>query len=229
LTPIHHTAALAAMLLLGGCGNDYSPDTYATRAVQQANRAEQGVVAGRRQVQVRADGSTGAATGAAAGGLAGSQVGQGGAAAAFGAIGGGLVGGLLGAAGERAAGDTTAIEYIVRKANGELWTVTQRDERPLEIGQRVLLIGGTQARIVPDYTVPEPGPEPRLEPRAPAAVAAPPAEAAGSDAVPPLPPIQSEPLPGPASPEPARAAEPSEPAAPSASPVPAAGDGQLRI
>ena len=37
-------AALA--LPLRACSGSYSPDTYATRAVQQANKVEQGVIAG---------------------------------------------------------------------------------------------------------------------------------------------------------------------------------------
>jgi len=32
--------------------------------------------------------------------------------------------------------------------------VTQKDAKPLAVGQRVLVIGGNQARIVADYTVP---------------------------------------------------------------------------
>ena len=145
--------AAALLLLLGACSGNYSPDTYATRAVQQANKVEQGTIVGARQVEVRADGTAGAAAGAAAGGVAGSQIGQGSAAAAFGAIGGGLVGGLLGSAAERAAGDATATEYIVRKGNGDLLSVTQKDATPLALGQKVLVITGIQARIVPDYTV----------------------------------------------------------------------------
>jgi hypothetical protein len=58
-------------LLLAGCGDSYSPDTYATRAVQQANKVEQGTVIGVRPVNVSAEGSTGTAAGAAAGGVLG--------------------------------------------------------------------------------------------------------------------------------------------------------------
>lgn len=141
-------------LLLLACGPRFSPDAYDTRAVQQASRVEQGVVVGRRQVTVQADGATGAATGGAAGGIIGSQAPGGNMAGAIGAVGGALVGGLFGSAAERVAGDTTAFEYIVRKSNGELVSVTQREPVALEIGTRVLVIAGSQARIVPDYTVP---------------------------------------------------------------------------
>jgi len=152
------SAALAAWV--AGCGPSYSPNTYASSAVQQANKVDQGVLVGVREVGVTASGTTGALVGGAAGGIAGSQVGSG-VGSAFGALGGSLVGGLAGSAAEHVTGDTRAFEYIVRKANGDLLSVTQRDELPLAVGQKVLVIAGSQARVVPDYTVPmEPPPKP---------------------------------------------------------------------
>ncbi len=146
---------LAALAALAGCKPDYSPNTYASTAVQQAAKVEQGIVVGVRQVGVAAAGTTGAVTGAAAGGALGATAPQsGGVAATLGAIGGSLIGGLVGSGVEHAAGDTTAWEYIVRKPDGTLISVTQKDEAPLGIGDRVLVIAGSQARIVPDYTVP---------------------------------------------------------------------------
>ncbi|MBU8540433.1 hypothetical protein [Falsiroseomonas tokyonensis] len=184
---------LLAPLALAGCRPSYSPDDYATAAVQQMNRVEQAVIIGRRQVTVTAEGTTGATTGGAAGGIVGSQAPGGNMAGAIGAVGGALVGGLLGSATERVAGNTTAYEYIVRKANGDLASVTQRDDIPLSIGERVLVIAGNQARIVPDYTqtvpeaeggaaqapaaAPAPGPAPAAHPEAPPAT--PPAPPAG--------------------------------------------------
>ena len=141
--------------LLAGCGQSYSPNTYASNAAQQANKVEQGIIVGVRPVVVTAQGTAGALTGGAAGGIAGSQLGAGGPTSAFGALGGTVLGGLAGVAVERAGGDTKAFEYIVRKANKELVSVTQQNESPLAVGQKVLVIAGTQARIVPDYTVPE--------------------------------------------------------------------------
>ncbi len=169
--------ALLLLLALAACGDNYSPDTYATRAVQQANKAERGVVIGVRPVEIRADGTTGATAGAAAGAAAGSQIGGGGVANAFSAIGGGLIGGLIGTATERTAGDTKAFEYIVRNGKNELVSVVQKDETPLALGQRVLVIAGAQARIVPDYTADPPeAPGPNLSNGA--ASPAPPAAAA---------------------------------------------------
>jgi outer membrane lipoprotein SlyB len=150
------TVSAAMLVLLAGCGPDYSPNTYSASAVQQANKVERGVIIGVRQIEISAAGVVGASTGAAAGGaiggVAGSQ-GGGSVTTALGAIGGGLIGGLVGTSVEHAAGDTSAYEYIVRKSNNELVSVTQKDAVPLKIGTKVLVIAGNQARIVPDYTV----------------------------------------------------------------------------
>jgi outer membrane lipoprotein SlyB len=167
---------------LAGCKPDYSANTYSSTAVQQANKVDQAVVIGRRSVGVTPTGVTGGTTGAAAGGVAGAQIGTG-VTSAFGGIGGALVGGMVGSAVEKSNGATTAFEYVVRKASGELASVTQQDVKPLEIGQKVLIIAGSQARIVPDYTV-------TLDPAPPAdhtdgKIAAPPPVAAAPLAPPP--------------------------------------------
>lgn len=155
---------LLVLAAVAGCGPNYSPDTYASAAVQQANKVEQGVIVGVRKVGVQASGTTGAVTGAAAGGVVGNAAPGGGIGGALTTIGGSLVGGLVGTGIERATGDTTAFEYVVRKANAELVSVTQKDLAPLDIGQKVLVIAGSQARIVPDYTV---TPDVKAEPLAP--------------------------------------------------------------
>jgi len=150
------TVRVGLFLCLGAaltaCGPKYSPDTYAVSAVQQANKVDKGVIIGVREVAVSASGATGAVTGGAAGGITGSQVGTG-AVSALSALGGTLIGGLAGSAAEKIAADTQAYEYIVRKPNGDLISVTQKDQTPLKVGQTVLVIAGSQARIVPDYTV----------------------------------------------------------------------------
>lgn len=147
--------SISALVLAGlsGCGPSYSPDTYATNAAQQANKVEQGIVVGVRTVGISAAGTVGTVTGAAAGGIAGSQA-VAGPISAFTALGGSLVGGIAGSTVEHATADAVAFEYIVRKGNGELVSVTQKDKIPLALGQKVLVIAGNQARVVPDYTVP---------------------------------------------------------------------------
>ena len=145
---------LFVLLGLSACGPNYSPKTYATTAVQQAAKVEQGVVVGVRGGAIAAQGATGAVAGAAAGGAVGSQLpASGGVAATLGAIGGSLLGGIVGSGVEKATGETAAFEYIVRRADGTLVSVTQHDEVALALGTKVLVIAGSQARIVADYTV----------------------------------------------------------------------------
>ena len=152
------------LLALAACAPDYSPNTYSTAAVQQANKVDQGVIAGYREIAIKADGTVGTVTGGAAGGVLGAQAPEGGVVTALSAIGGTLIGGLIGNSVEHAAGDTKAFEYIVRKTNGDLISLAQKDQTPLAIGLKVLVIEGKQARIVADYSVPP-------EPVAPSAAA----------------------------------------------------------
>ena len=143
--------------VLAGCAPDISPDTYSGAAVQQVNKVDRGIVIGARKVDVSLGGATGAlaggAAGGAVGGAAGSQTPGGALGTALGAVGGSVIGGLVGAGVEHTVSDTSAYEYIVRKTNGDLVSVTQKDPTPLALGQHVLVIGGNQARLVPDYTV----------------------------------------------------------------------------
>lgn len=171
---------------VAGCGPNYSPNTYASTAVQQANKVDQGVLVGVREVDVSAAGTTGAVVGGAAGGIAGAQAGSG-VTSAFGALGGSLVGGIAGSAAEHVTGDTHAFEYIVRKTNGDLLSVTQKDETPLPVGQKVLVISGNQARVVPDYTVSVEPPKQAtaMPPPAPATTAAAPGPVAAAPLAPP--------------------------------------------
>lgn len=139
-----------------GCAPEYSPNLYAGGAVQQANKVEPGFVVGYRQVSISANGTVGAVTGGAVGGVLGSQANLPGGVASIqslSAVGGSVVGGLVGVTVEHAVGDTTGWEYIVRKQNGELLSVTQRETLPIPLGQSVLVITGNQARIVKDYSV----------------------------------------------------------------------------
>jgi outer membrane lipoprotein SlyB len=55
-------------------------------------------------------------------------------------------------------------EYIIKKGNGDLLSVTQKDETPLAVGQHVLVIAGPQARVVADYTSPLRGRRRKLRP-----------------------------------------------------------------
>ena len=151
---------LLALLPLGGCTGNYSPNTYAAAAAQQAAQVERGVIVGVRPVLINSNGTVGAVTGGAAGGVTGAQAPGGTLGSAFGAIGGTLIGGLAGVAAEQAVADAKGWEYIVQEPNGHLVSVTQTDKVALPIGLHVLVIAGKQARIVPDYTVKVPGAKP---------------------------------------------------------------------
>lgn len=146
------TAALFCVSL-AACAPDYSPNTYSSAAAQQANKVDQGVIVGVRAIRISTDTTLATASGGAAGGVVGATVG-GGSAGALGAVGGTLAGGVVGNIAGHAAGDTDGFEYIVKKGNGDLLSVTQKDPQPLVIGAHVLIIEGPQARVVPDYTVP---------------------------------------------------------------------------
>jgi outer membrane lipoprotein SlyB len=178
-----------AFAALAGCAPDYSPNTYNSGAVQQANKVESAIVVGFRQVEISAAGTVGAVTGGAAGGILGAQAGPTNAASALGAVGGGVVGSLVGTGIEHATADTTGWEYIVRKSNGDLLSVTQREPQPIPLGQKVLVITGSQARIIPDYSIEPTPPTDRSKDRpgegtkpAPAATPEPAAPTAGPPA-----------------------------------------------
>ena len=192
---------LAVLAALAGCTPDYSPNTYAANAVQQANKVEPGVVIGYRQVMISANGTVGAVTGGAAGGILGSQSGEIGMNAALGGVTGTLIGGIVGTAVEHVTGDTTGWEYIVRKPNGDLLSVTQREASPLPIGQKVLVITGNQARVIADYSKDTPAPKDAKDKDAAT-------DKAAADA-----------KPAPAAPAPGDATKPAPPPADAAAPV----------
>jgi outer membrane lipoprotein SlyB len=197
---------LPALVLaaLAGCTPDFSPNTYSATAVQQANKVERAVVIGYRQVDIKANGTVGAVSGGAAGGILGAQAGDTNVTTALGTVGGTLVGGIVGTFIEHVGGDTTGWEYIVRKPDNELLSVTQREPQPLPIGQKVLVITGNQARVIADYSAtadaPPAAPQstdkpaPKTPPEGAAAAATQPASAsapAAPTAPPPSPPAPS--------------------------------------
>jgi len=123
---------------LSGCGPSNAPDAYVGNAVLRAAKVERGMVVGVRRVGV----STARLIATASGGA----------------------GGIAGAAAEQASADTAVSEYIVRKPNGDLISVIQTDKMALVLGQRVLLVAGDRAHLMPDRTEPpELSPTPRLD------------------------------------------------------------------
>ena len=153
------TVALAcAVSVVGACQNQYSTATYGPGAAQRAVRIDRAVVESFRVVDIREPGlgsGIGLLGGAAAGGLVGNQIGKGG-GNALATLGGVLVGGAAGVLAEKSITDAQAFEYVLRKENGELISVTQQDPQPLPVGQRVLVMYGAKVRVVPDNTAPPP-------------------------------------------------------------------------
>ncbi|UPY37303.1 hypothetical protein [Sediminicoccus sp. KRV36] len=229
-------AALLGASLLGACGSNYSANEYASRAVQQANPVQQGTIVGSRRVAIAAGGETGATAGGAAGGAIGGAAAAGNSVStALGAVGGALLGSLVGTAAERASANTDAVEYIIRKNDGELISVTQRDQVPIPLGTAVLVITGNQARVVPDYISTQAEPPARSGQRRPALpraeggmapIAGPAASVVTEPSTAPLPPMPTaEPLAAPAqapapAPIPATAPAPAPVQAPAPEPAP---------
>jgi outer membrane lipoprotein SlyB len=160
---VTYSLVALSFVSLSSCGPDYSPNTYSGDAMQQANKVEPGIVVGFRQVAISADGTVGAVTGGAAGGILGAQYDANHLTSELGALGGGVVGGVVGTTIQHVVGKTTGWEYIVREPKGDLLSVTQEEPTPIPIGQKVLVITGKQARIVPDYSV-ELSPPPATSP-----------------------------------------------------------------
>jgi outer membrane lipoprotein SlyB len=157
--PMKRSARNRLVVLLFGlgvaaCAGAHSPDQYATAAVQQVNPVERGTILGARLVQVAGDGTAGGAAGAAVGGAIGSQVPFGQWAQAAGAAIVGAFGSVLGAAAERSMVGMPAYEYIILTDAGTERAVTQNDASPLQRQQRVIIIGGQQARVISEGYAP---------------------------------------------------------------------------
>lgn len=137
-------------LMVTGCTPNVSPDTYSIGSVGQVNRSVAGVIISARAVTI--DGSTGGGSmaGGAAGAVAGSSIGGNGRANAIGAIGGAVVGSIAGAAVEGSAARQPGAEYVVQTQNGNLMTIVQGSVPPLRVGQPVLVLYGSPARIIAD-------------------------------------------------------------------------------
>jgi len=165
-----------ALFSLEACQNQYSSNTYDPNGAQRAAHVDRAVVESIRIVDIRESGlgsGVGLLGGAAAGGIVGSQIGKGG-GNALATLGGVLVGGAAGVLAEKSITDTQAYEYVLRKENGELVSVTQQDQQPFAVGQRVLVMYGAKARIVPDNTpLPPPAVAPQGQPASPTTSPAP--------------------------------------------------------
>lgn len=146
-------------LNFAGCARNIGGNVYKASAVGESSFSYQGTVASVRQVQVEEgeyleENQMGLGLGAVAGGLAaGSTIGKGNGQLLSGAL-GAIAGGLGGAYAEKALKSQTALEYVVQLTNGNMMTVVQGLDNPLQIGQRVIVIVGLdgRSRVIADQT-----------------------------------------------------------------------------
>jgi outer membrane lipoprotein SlyB len=129
---IRHLPVVLALCLLG-CGSNSASSPQAANA-QQASKTEEGIIVGVRSAALAAPATP-----------IGTDPNS-----AFSALRGSLAFRPTVAVADHPASDARAYEYIVRKANAELVSVTQKDTAPLVLAQHVLIICGNQARVVPD-------------------------------------------------------------------------------
>jgi outer membrane lipoprotein SlyB len=138
-------------ILISGCSNDYSGDTYDGHAVGEVSRTDAGTIISMRKIKIKPDSKdlgAGALLGGAGGALAGSMFGGGRGkvlTAGVGAIAGGVAGNAI----QNRAQD--GFEYTVRLDNGATVTVTQGPSPSLSVGQRVMVINSHKgrSRVVP--------------------------------------------------------------------------------
>jgi outer membrane lipoprotein SlyB len=141
---------LCLPLLLAGCVQDVSPNSYSVGSVGEVNRTIAGTVISVREVDIRGTTSLGGTTGALAGATAGSALGGGTRSNIVGALGGAVVGGLAGAAIEASATKQKGMEYVIQTTNGNLMTIVQGNSPIFVMGNKVLVLYGSPSRIIPD-------------------------------------------------------------------------------
>jgi outer membrane lipoprotein SlyB len=140
-----------AIAFIAGCASNVSPSTYSVGSVGQVNRTVAATVISVRAIGIAGTTALGGTAGAATGAVAGSTIGGNNAQANIvGAIGGAIVGGLIGASVEANATKQTGMEYVVETENGNLMTIVQGSDSIFIVGQRVLVLYGSPARLIVD-------------------------------------------------------------------------------
>jgi len=140
----------AAIIVLAGCAQNISPQTYSVGSVGQVNRTISATVISVREVNVAGTTGVGGSGGTALGAVAGSSLGSSGRDNLAGAIGGAIVGGLAGAAIEGNATKQKGMEYVVETENGNLMTIVQGADNVFITGQKVLVLYGSPSRLIAD-------------------------------------------------------------------------------
>jgi outer membrane lipoprotein SlyB len=145
--------SLLFCMLVTGCMQSISPNSYRASEVGVASDAVPGVIVAKRYVDIDGNSGVGGLAGAVAGGAAGSAIGGSTAASLVGVVGGALIGGLAGNSIDKAVNHKIGIEYIIRLHKGSTISVTQAQDMQFTVNQRVLVIYGPMTRIIPDNRV----------------------------------------------------------------------------
>lgn len=156
------TLALLGALSAAGCAPVHSGSTYGRSQAGQEQRVTKGTILAMREVKVEGtDTGAGKIGGAVVGGAAGSTLGQGSRANLAGAAVGAVLGAVLGTMAENRLTEANAIEFTVREENGTTIAVVQANDQGLREGERVVILRGSQVRIVRDGIPPEGGAAPK--------------------------------------------------------------------
>lgn len=131
-----------------GCQTDINSDYYRATSVGSVNRAVKGKVLSARSVRVSDESGVGAASGATAGAIAGASASDNAAGAAVLALAGAVAGGVAGTVAEKAATKQEALEYVVETENGALLTLVQGGREYFQVGESVIVLYGSPARII---------------------------------------------------------------------------------
>jgi len=139
--------------LLAACGGNLAGNSYNESQVGQAQMVRYGTIVQMRPVQIAGGTETGTLAGAAVGGTAGSLIGGTTQMNIIGAVGGAVLGGMAGHATEGQMTKQTGMQYFVRLNGGRTISVIQSLDEPMQVGQRVMVLTGTNARdrVIPDY------------------------------------------------------------------------------
>ena len=148
------TAAVGLATLVTGCAPDINAMDYNSSQAGQAAQTVPGTVIQAMPVKVSGDNNggmgLGTLAGAAAGAIGGSVLGGGTRMNLLGGLGGALIGGAVGNYAQNKLTQQVGMQYQVRLKNGQVVSVTQGMNPRYNVGDRVFVILGGKARIIPN-------------------------------------------------------------------------------